>query len=216
MSITDKFIEAGGIKFQYREAAAIGKTIAARSSSSCMARAGNRRESARFPAMLGERHRVLIPSRPGFDETPIGDCKTQPRRGRGGGEIHRRRSGRTESASRRAIGRRRDRVLAGGSSSRAGRKPRALGAGGVCRASWAARWSRGAAARRTSPRWQSASMARILLGICAERCGKAADRQERAGQYGRFAAPDGQQRSQGAARRDQSADAAARRRRPIR
>ena len=31
---------------------------------------------ASFVLMLAERHRLLIPSPPGFDETPIGACKT--------------------------------------------------------------------------------------------------------------------------------------------
>src|SRR6185437_1235492 len=71
MSITDKFIEAGGIKFQYREAGAEGKVIVFLHGAG-----GQSPKSARFPAMLGEKHRVLIPSRPGFDQTLIGDCKT--------------------------------------------------------------------------------------------------------------------------------------------
>lgn len=31
---------------------------------------------ASFVAMLAARHRVLLPSRPGFDETPAGDCRS--------------------------------------------------------------------------------------------------------------------------------------------
>ena len=72
MSITDKFIEAGGIKFQYRETGDSGKVIIFLHGAG-----GQSPKSSRFPAMLGERHRLLIPSRPGFDQTPIGDCKTQ-------------------------------------------------------------------------------------------------------------------------------------------
>jgi len=72
MSISDKFIDAGGIKFQYREAGESGKIIVFLHGAG-----GQSPKASRFPAMLGERHRVLFPSRPGFDQTPIGDCKTQ-------------------------------------------------------------------------------------------------------------------------------------------
>jgi 4,5:9,10-diseco-3-hydroxy-5,9,17-trioxoandrosta-1(10),2-diene-4-oate hydrolase len=72
MGISDKFIDAGGIKFQYREAGDSGKIIVFLHGAG-----GQSPRAARFPTMLGERHRLLIPSRPGFDQTPIGDCKTQ-------------------------------------------------------------------------------------------------------------------------------------------
>jgi pimeloyl-ACP methyl ester carboxylesterase len=71
MSIADRFIDAGSIKFQYREAGQGEKTIVFLHGAG-----GQSPKSARFPALLGERHRVLIPSRPGFDQTPVGDCKT--------------------------------------------------------------------------------------------------------------------------------------------
>ena len=71
MSVTDKFIEAGGIQFQYREAGSGAKTIVFLHGAG-----GQSPRGAKFPAILGERHRVLIPSRPGFDATPVGDCKT--------------------------------------------------------------------------------------------------------------------------------------------
>jgi len=77
MSITDKFIEAGGIKFQYREAAPDREKDSGKVTVFLHGAGGQSPKSSRFPAMLGERHRVLIPSRPGFDQTPIGDCKTQ-------------------------------------------------------------------------------------------------------------------------------------------
>lgn len=77
MSTTDKFIEAGGIKFQYREAAPNRENDTGKIIVFLHGAGGQSPKSARFPAMLGERHRVLIPSRPGFDQTPIGDCKTQ-------------------------------------------------------------------------------------------------------------------------------------------
>ena len=70
MSVTDKFIDAGSIKFQYREAGDSGKVIVFLHGAG-----GQSPQSARFPATLGEKHRVLIPSRPGFDQTPIGDCR---------------------------------------------------------------------------------------------------------------------------------------------
>src|SRR6185437_5887548 len=60
------------IKFQYREVGESGKIIVFLHGAG-----GQSPKASRFPAMLGERHRVLIPSRPGFDQTPIGDCKTQ-------------------------------------------------------------------------------------------------------------------------------------------
>lgn len=69
--VADKFIDAGGITFQYREAGAGEKTIVFLHGAG-----GQSPKSARFLAMLGERHRVLVPSRPGFDQTPVGECKT--------------------------------------------------------------------------------------------------------------------------------------------
>ena len=71
MGIADKFIDAGGIRFQYREAGESGKVIVFLHGAG-----GQSPKSARFPAVLGEKHRVLIPSRPGFDQTPIGDCQS--------------------------------------------------------------------------------------------------------------------------------------------
>lgn len=71
VTVSDKFIDAGGIKFQYREAGAGEKTIVFLHGAG-----GQSPKASRFPAMLGEKHRVLIPSRPGFDQTPVGNCKT--------------------------------------------------------------------------------------------------------------------------------------------
>jgi pimeloyl-ACP methyl ester carboxylesterase len=76
MSITDKFIDAGGIKFQYREATPDREKDSGKVIVFLHGAGGQSPRSSRFPAMLGECHRVLIPSRPGFDQTPIGDCKT--------------------------------------------------------------------------------------------------------------------------------------------
>lgn len=71
VTVADKFIDAGGIKFQYREAGAGDQTIVFLHGAG-----GQSPKASRFPAMLGEKHRLLIPSRPGFDQTPVGDCRT--------------------------------------------------------------------------------------------------------------------------------------------
>ncbi|HVA14561.1 MAG TPA: alpha/beta hydrolase [Stellaceae bacterium] len=70
-TVADKFLDAGGIRFHYREAGEGEKTIVFLHGAG-----GQSPRSARFLALLGERHRVLVPSRPGFDETPVGDCRT--------------------------------------------------------------------------------------------------------------------------------------------
>jgi 4,5:9,10-diseco-3-hydroxy-5,9,17-trioxoandrosta-1(10),2-diene-4-oate hydrolase len=72
MSVTvhDKAADIGGIRLHYREAGE-GKTIVFLHGAG-----GAPPRGARFAEMLAERHRVLIPSRPGFDDTPAGDCKT--------------------------------------------------------------------------------------------------------------------------------------------
>jgi pimeloyl-ACP methyl ester carboxylesterase len=63
-------VEAAGIRFAYREAGA-GKTIVFLHGAG-----GAPPKGASFVPMLAERHRVIIPSRPGFDATPVGDGKT--------------------------------------------------------------------------------------------------------------------------------------------
>ena len=72
MSVTvlDKTLDLDGIGLRYREAGE-GKTIVFLHGAG-----GAPPRGASFVAMLGERHRVLVPSRPGFDETPVGSCKT--------------------------------------------------------------------------------------------------------------------------------------------
>jgi pimeloyl-ACP methyl ester carboxylesterase len=72
MSVTvlDKTLEIDGIGLRYREAGE-GKTIVFLHGAG-----GAPPLSASFVTMLAERHRVLVPSRPGFDETPVGSCKT--------------------------------------------------------------------------------------------------------------------------------------------
>ena len=68
--IEEKIVELGGLPLHYREAGQ-GKTIVFLHGAG-----GAPPRGASFVAMLAERHRVLIPSRPGFDDTPVGDCKT--------------------------------------------------------------------------------------------------------------------------------------------
>lgn len=72
MSITvlDKIVDVEGLAVHYREAGE-GKTIVFLHGAG-----GAPPRGAGFVAMLGERHRVLVPSRPGFDDTPVGSCKT--------------------------------------------------------------------------------------------------------------------------------------------
>src|SRR5262245_46239318 len=77
MSIIDKFIDAGGIKFQYREAGAPNKEEGGKVIVFLHGAGGQSPKSARFPAIVGERRRVLIPSRTGSGDAPIGDCKPQ-------------------------------------------------------------------------------------------------------------------------------------------
>jgi pimeloyl-ACP methyl ester carboxylesterase len=64
----DKIAEIGGLPVHYLEAGA-GRTIVFLHGAG-----GAPPDGASFVAMLAERHRLLIPSRPGFDATPVGDC----------------------------------------------------------------------------------------------------------------------------------------------
>ncbi|HKT20837.1 MAG TPA: alpha/beta hydrolase [Stellaceae bacterium] len=68
--IEEKAVELGGGPLYYREAGQ-GKTIVFLHGAG-----GAPPRGASFVAMLAERHRLIIPSRPGFDETPVGACKT--------------------------------------------------------------------------------------------------------------------------------------------
>lgn len=68
--VLDKTIDLDGLLMHYREAGE-GKTIIFLHGAG-----GAPPRSASFVSMLGERHRILVPSRPGFDETPIGSCKS--------------------------------------------------------------------------------------------------------------------------------------------
>lgn len=67
---TDRIADIDGLLVHYLEAGG-GKTIL------FLHGAGGAPPSgASFVPMLAERHRLLIPSRPGFDATPIGPCET--------------------------------------------------------------------------------------------------------------------------------------------
>ena len=70
VAVLDKTLAIDGIEFHYREAGS-GKTIVFLHGAG-----GAPLRSASFVAMLGAHHRVLLPSRPGFDATPVGSCKT--------------------------------------------------------------------------------------------------------------------------------------------
>ncbi len=70
VEVYDKSVEIDGIWIPYREAGA-GETIVFLHGAG-----GAPPVTASFVAMLGERHRVLVPSRPGFDGAAVGDCKT--------------------------------------------------------------------------------------------------------------------------------------------
>lgn len=65
-----KIIEVEGLPVHYMEAGA-GETIVFLHGAGGASPAG-----ASFMKMLAARHRVLLPSRPGFDDTPMGDCET--------------------------------------------------------------------------------------------------------------------------------------------
>lgn len=66
----DRIIEIDGLPVHYREAGD-GETVVYLHGAGGAPLAG-----ASFVAMLAVRHRVVIPSRPGFDETPLGECAT--------------------------------------------------------------------------------------------------------------------------------------------
>ena len=68
MTAARKIAELGGLPVHYIEAGQ-GKTIVFLHGAG-----GAPPEGASFVPMLAERHRLLIPSRPGFDETPVGSC----------------------------------------------------------------------------------------------------------------------------------------------
>lgn len=70
-AIAAKSAPCGGIPVRYLECGASGKTILYLHGAG-----GAPPEGAAFVAQLGERHRLLLPSRPGFDGTPIGNCQS--------------------------------------------------------------------------------------------------------------------------------------------
>jgi pimeloyl-ACP methyl ester carboxylesterase len=70
VTVHDKSVDIGGLAIHYREAGE-GQTIVFLHGAG-----GAPPRGASFVRLLGETHRVLVPSRPGFDETPVGDCKS--------------------------------------------------------------------------------------------------------------------------------------------
>ena len=70
VKVADKIADVDGIPVHYRDAGAGEETIVFLHGAG-----GAPPRGADFVAMLAEKHRVLIPSRPGFDETPLGSCQ---------------------------------------------------------------------------------------------------------------------------------------------
>jgi pimeloyl-ACP methyl ester carboxylesterase len=70
VAILDKIAEIDGHSIAYREAGA-GRTIVFLHGAG-----GAPPRGAAFMSLLGERHHVVLPSRPGFDDTPVGPCRT--------------------------------------------------------------------------------------------------------------------------------------------
>ncbi len=70
VAVNDKSVDIGGLTVHYREAGE-GKTIVFLHGAG-----GAPPRGSSFVRLLGEQHRVLVPSRPGFDETPVGESKT--------------------------------------------------------------------------------------------------------------------------------------------
>jgi pimeloyl-ACP methyl ester carboxylesterase len=71
VKVTDKIADVDGMPVHYRDAGAGEETIVFLHGAG-----GAPPRGANFVSMLGEKHRVLVPSRPGFDDTPIGNCKS--------------------------------------------------------------------------------------------------------------------------------------------
>jgi pimeloyl-ACP methyl ester carboxylesterase len=71
VKIMDKIADVEGIAVHYRDGGVGEETIVFLHGAG-----GAPPRGASFVAMLAEKHRVLIPSRPGFDDTPLGDCKS--------------------------------------------------------------------------------------------------------------------------------------------
>jgi pimeloyl-ACP methyl ester carboxylesterase len=70
VKVADKITDVDGAPIHYRDAGQGEETIVFLHGAG-----GAPPRGANFVAMLGEAHRVLVPSRPGFDETPIGACQ---------------------------------------------------------------------------------------------------------------------------------------------
>jgi pimeloyl-ACP methyl ester carboxylesterase len=69
--IEDKIADVEGIAVHYRDAGQGEETIVFLHGAG-----GAPPRGASFVPMLAEHHRVLVPSRPGFDDTPLGGCKS--------------------------------------------------------------------------------------------------------------------------------------------
>jgi pimeloyl-ACP methyl ester carboxylesterase len=69
VKISDKIADVDGVPVHYRDAGAGEETIIFLHGAG-----GAPPRGADFVSLLGEAHRVLIPSRPGFDDTPMGSC----------------------------------------------------------------------------------------------------------------------------------------------
>lgn len=74
MGVADGFLEAGGLRWQYREAGPDKNERGEKTIVFLHGAGGQSPRGARFLPLLGARHRVLVPSRPGFDRTPVGNC----------------------------------------------------------------------------------------------------------------------------------------------
>jgi pimeloyl-ACP methyl ester carboxylesterase len=70
-AIAAKTAQCAGIPVHYLECGAGAKTIVFLHGAG-----GAPPEGAAFVALLGAQHRLLLPSRPGFDGTPIGHCRS--------------------------------------------------------------------------------------------------------------------------------------------
>jgi pimeloyl-ACP methyl ester carboxylesterase len=69
--VADKVADVEGIPVHYRDAGQGEEIIVFLHGAG-----GAPPRGASFVPMLAEKHRVLVPSRPGFDDTPIGACKS--------------------------------------------------------------------------------------------------------------------------------------------
>jgi pimeloyl-ACP methyl ester carboxylesterase len=71
VKVADKIADVDGTPVHYRDAGSGEESIVFLHGAG-----GAPPRGADFVSMLGEQHRVLIPSRPGFDDTPLGACQS--------------------------------------------------------------------------------------------------------------------------------------------